>query len=324
MKEEPKDGARYAASIDIGTNTVRFLVGDILPGGNFRQVHSGGAITRLGAGLKNSGRLSQDKINYTVSVLSEFRQEIDVYKPEFIAAVATSAAREASNGKELAALAREKTGLDLEIINWEEEARRTLLGVFWQTQASRDAETLIFDIGGGSTEFIISRGPELLNLYGTNLGVVHLAEEFVRSDPLNDGDLKRLQDAIREEVEKIKSHFGPHLPEQMICTAGTPTTLVAAYLKLYPYNPERVHNFRISREKISGTFDQLRALPIGQRKKLPWIEEGRADLILPGAQVILIAMDLFGFEEMIVSDYGLREGILLHGIRQNYSQRWNS
>jgi exopolyphosphatase/guanosine-5'-triphosphate,3'-diphosphate pyrophosphatase len=315
MKEEPKANARYAASIDIGTNTVRFLVGEIIADGNFRQVHAGGAITRLGAGLKNSGKLSIDRIAFTTSFLSEFRKEIDAYKPEFIAAVATSAARDASNGSELAAMARERAGLDLEIIDWDEEARRTLLGVFWQSQASKDAESLIFDIGGGSTEFIISRGPKLLNLYGTNLGVVHLTEEFVRSDPLNDVHLRKLQGAIRKEVQKIKAHFNSHSPEQMICTAGTPTTLVAVHLKLFPYNPARVHNFRLSRYKVSETFEQLRAMTLDQRKKLPWIEEGRADLILPGAQVILVAMDLLGFEEIIVSDYGLREGILLHGLK---------
>lgn len=315
MKEEHKAGSRYAASIDVGTNTVRFLVGEILSDGNFREVHSGGAITRLGAGLKNSGKLSVDRISFTASCLSEFRREIDVYKPEFIAAVATSAAREASNASELADMARERAGLDLEIIDWDEEARRTLLGVFWQSQASRDAESLIFDIGGGSTEFIISRGPELLNLYGTNLGVVHLTEEFVRSDPLTDKHLLILQGAIREEVQKIKAHFNLHTPEQMICTAGTPTTIVAAHLKLFPYNPARVHNFRLSRVMISEIFEQLRAMTMEQRKKLPWIEEGRADLILPGAQVILVAMDLLGFKEIIVSDYGLREGILLHGLR---------
>lgn len=316
LKEEPKIGARYAASLDIGTNTVRFLVGEILPDGDFRPVHAGGAITRIGQGLRSSGRLDAGRMDATLSILCDFQKEIAAYRPEIVSAVATSAAREASNGPEFVALAEEKAGLRIEVIDWREEAQRTLLGTFWHTAADPEAETLIFDIGGGSTEFILSQGPRLLNVYGTDLGVVHLAEVFLRSDPLQDGDLNRLREFIREEIQKIAGHFQGHHPTQMVCTAGTPTTLAAAHLRLFPYDPEQVHNFRLSHEQISTLFEELRALPLVERRKLPWIEEGRADLILPGAQIILVAMEVFEIREMIVSDNGLREGTLLHTLKK--------
>jgi len=315
-QEPPRQGARYATSIDIGTNTARFLVGEIQSAGTFRRVHSGGGITRLGAGLKGAGRLSQEKIDLTASLLLSFRNEIDGYHPEFIATVATSAAREASNGHKFAALVKKKTGLKVEIIDWEEEARRTLLGVFWKTTARQDRKSLIFDIGGGSTEFIISQGPRLLKSYGTNLGVVHLAESYIRSDPLNNADMLGLRESIGAELQKLRDAIESEAPAQMICTAGTPTTVAATHLKLFPYDPDQVHNLRMTQGKIQKIFEELRVLPLDQRKKLPWIEEGRADLILPGAQIILMAMELFRFREMIVSDHGLREGILIDALQK--------
>ncbi len=313
--KNPKIGTQYAASIDIGTNTVRFLVGKILPGGDFKPVQCGGAITRLGAGLKDTGILSNDRMNFTVSMLSGFLKEMELFALESIFAVATSAVREAGNGNEFTTMVLKETGLSIEVIDGREEARRMLLGVFWNTAADRDVNTLALDIGGGSTELIICRGEKGLRFYCTQLGVVHLTEEFLKSDPLNDADLARMQTAIQKEFGEIREHFHGDLPKQMISVAGTPTTLAAVHLKLFPYDPDQVHNFVLSREKIREIFEELRAMPLGERKKLPWLEEGRADLILPGTQITLAAMDAFGMEDMMVSEYGLREGILLNGLK---------
>lgn len=316
-KEYPKAGSAYAASIDIGTNTARFLVGEILPNrNNFRIVHSGGAITRLGKGMSRFAELSKNRMLFAASVLSDFHAQISPYNPEFISAEATSAVREASNNSDFLNLVRKETGMKIRIIDWKEEALRTLLGVCWNCDPRERENFMIFDVGGGSTEFIVGQGQNLVDAYGSDLGVVHLAEMFITSDPLNETDLKNLRDFINKKVLNISERFGGNDPKKIICTAGTPTTLAAAQLKMSPYDPDQIHNFRISRAQVQKIFEDLRGLPIEKRKKLPWIEEGRADIILPGAQIVLSVMEIFGMDEMTVSEYGLREGILLYALKE--------
>ena len=177
------------ASIDIGSNTVRLLVVDSSDNQDFKLIVSKRKITRLGESMDSQGKLMEVRIATTLNVLKEFRQIcVDNGNPPLFA-VATSAVREASNGQEFISLVKKETDIDIKIISWEEEARLTLEGVFWKIpHANRKIITL--DIGGGSTEFIFSKGKNIAGSCSSSLGVVRLTEKFISQNPIDDKEFK--------------------------------------------------------------------------------------------------------------------------------------
>ena len=159
------------ASIDIGTNTVRLLILETKPDGSLREVGQVRAITRLGKGMDTEKKLLGDRMDETISVLTKFRDECRKFEPLTIRAVATSAVREASNQKDFVSRAKKEAGLEIKVISWEEEADLTVQGVLWKLP-NIGKDILVFDIGGGSTEFILARDRKIISSVGTQLGTV--------------------------------------------------------------------------------------------------------------------------------------------------------
>ncbi len=191
------------ASIDIGSNTVRLLILESDGAGDFQLLASRRVITRLGEGMDKHGKLMQSRMSETLSALSRFRQDCMDHGNPPLLAVATSAVREASNGKEFVRLAREKTGIEIEIIPWEEEARLTLEGVFWKIP-HENRKSLTLDIGGGSTEFILSEGKSIAGFCSSSLGVVRLTEKFIHQHPIDNAEYEKLTLYLRNELQAVK------------------------------------------------------------------------------------------------------------------------
>ena len=166
------------ASIDIGTNTVRLLILKKNPDGNLREIAQIRAITRLGKGMDTKKKLLDDRMDETISVLTKFRDECRKFEPLTIRAVATSAVREASNQKDFVSRAKKEAGLEIEVISWEEEANLMIKGVLWKLP-NIEKDILVFDIGGGSTEFLLARDRKIISSVGTQLGTVRLTERFI-------------------------------------------------------------------------------------------------------------------------------------------------
>ncbi len=298
------------ASIDIGTNTVRLLILQSDADGNFRELNSERRITRLGEGMDTQKCLLPARMDATVQVLSEFQQILSRHEPLRLRAVATSAVREASNGAEFVRQVQERTGIRIEVIPWEEEARLTLQGVFWKID-HKDRPALSFDIGGGSTEYILSRGPKMQRARGTRLGTVRMTERFLTRHPVVDTEYRQMQNHIRTELDTVRNELCDFQPELLLGTAGTVTTLAALDLDLYPYDPEKIHGHVLSRDRIDAIQEGLKSRSIAERLKLKPLERGREDLIIAGGLLVLETMWAFACEKLTVSEYGLREGILL-------------
>lgn len=296
--------------IDIGTNTVRLLIADVKDKYNFREIRSERRITRLGEGLIENRRLMPSAEERTIFVLKEFREILKGYPVEALTAVATSAVREAENGMEFVERIKVETDFDVEVISGDEEARRTFLGVVAGLN-NKNSSLLIMDIGGGSTEFIVSRNAEVLNTISTGMGVVKLTEEFVKSDPVSDRELEGLRNAIEKEIKGLKDSLNSASEAVFVGTAGTITTLAAIDQNLTLYNPLRINNYVIKKKSIDRIFNDLKAKTIEERLNVPALEKGREDLIIAGTAIVLSVMEEFGFSEMIVCDYGLREGIVI-------------
>ncbi len=323
LKKSPKkriapDIMSILAGIDIGTNTLRLLIADVKGKYSFKEIRSERRITRLGEGLIENGRLMPSAEERTIFVLKEFGEILKGYPVEALAAVATSAVREAENGREFVDKIKVETDFDVEVISGEEEARRTFLGVVAGLN-NKNGSLLIIDIGGGSTEFIVSRNAEVLNTISTGMGVVKLTEEFIKSDPVSDRELEGLRNAIEKEVKGLKDSLNSPANAAFVGTAGTITTLAAIDQNLTLYNPLRINNYVIKKKSVDRIFDNLKSMTIEERLNMPALEKGREDLIIAGTAIVLSVMEKFGFSEMTVCDYGLREGIVIDLYNKKYS-----
>jgi exopolyphosphatase/guanosine-5'-triphosphate,3'-diphosphate pyrophosphatase len=228
--------------------------------------------------------------------------------------VATSAVREAANGREFAAALERVTGEPVRVVTGEEEAALTLAGVLsgLGDRGETTGEALIFDVGGGSTEYILAHGRHAAAAASLRLGVVDFSERYPFPGLV---DWPRYRTMQAEVAARLVAELPPRLrlarPGCLVGTAGTATTLAALDLGLQAYDPERVQGHALSRGAIDGLLARLGALTVAERGDLPCLEPGRADLILAGTAIVLATMDLVGAEALIVSDRGLREGILI-------------
>ena len=300
-------------SIDIGSNTIRLLIMEADDAGGFKKVDSERVICRLGEGINSEKRLLPHRIDLTLDVLQQFRDQSRKYGDIPIRVVATSAVREASNREEFVHLAQERVGLNVEVISWEEEAQLTVEGVFWKLPSS--GKTLIFDVGGGSTEFIFSQDKQVLASASTSLGVVRLTEQFISQHPVDAREYQNLKNHIREQLDRVHFRLGDPSPEKLIGTAGTVTTLAAMDRNLFPYDPEKIHGLVLSRDNIQHLFEDLKSKSLEQRLEIPSLERGREDLIIADTTLVLETMEAFHCSHLTVSEYSLREGILLQASR---------
>ena len=301
------------ASIDIGSNTVRLLILESTGDQKLNLLVSKRDITRLGEGIDAQGKLTEHRMQTTLQVLSRFRKICLENGDPPLFAVATSAVREASNGQEFVRLAKKETGIDIKIITWEEEARLTLEGVYWKIP-HENRRVITFDIGGGSTEFILSEGENIKDFCSTSLGVVRLTEKFITQHPVDEKEYHSLQNHLQDELQTVKNKLSAFLPELLIGTAGTVTTLAALKENIYPYDPEKIHGSTFSRPEAESILDDLKGKSLSQRLLLKPIEPGREDLIIAGTAIVLETMRAFGCEILTVSEYSLREGLILRAM----------
>ena len=301
------------ASIDIGTNTVRLLILETKPDGSLREVGQVRAITRLGKGMDTEKKLLDDRMDETISVLAKFRDECRKFEPLTIRAVATSAVREASNQKYFVLRARKEAGLEIKVISWEEEADLTVQGVLWKLP-NIGKDILVFDIGGGSTEFILVRDRKIISSVGTQLGTVRLTEKFISHHPIGVNEYKALETHFRRELNLVKEKLSGFPPEVLVGTAGTVTTLAAIDGDVYPYDPEIIHGRRLTFKRVEELLEDLKNKSLTERSAMRAIENGREDLIIVGGALVLEVMRIFGCDLLTVSEYGLREGIVLDAL----------
>ena len=307
--------AVYAA-IDVGTNTLRLLVADAVSPDHFTVLHEEQTIPRLGEGLIPSRLLQDAPIRRSLTILKRFAEVARRLKATHVAAVATSAVREAGNREEFVAAVLLESGLSIQVIDGSEEARLTLLGVRHGLRLG-SSRVLVMDIGGGSTEFILAKGETIEAIVSTGLGVVKLTEAHLTSDPPTPGELQAMERVVADRVGRLRDELPDLQGTALIGAAGTPTTLAAIDLGLTVYTPDRVDGHRLSMTRTRQLLHELATKPLAERSKIPLLEPGRADLIVAGATLAVTVMGMLGYDEFMVSDSGLREGILLDLLRHH-------
>lgn len=314
------------AAIDIGTNTFRLLIAKVLynPETNkykIKELYSERIITRLGHGISENGLIKKSAINRGLSALKKFHDVISHYNVYETSAIATSALRDAKNKDEFLSTAKEKIGLKIKIISGREEAKKTSAGMLIDITAPESV--LMVDIGGGSTELIFARQRKPVLAHSLKLGVVYLADRYMKNDPPLKEDLNQMDDIISMKIMSKVRTFAKLLSKDtvLIGTAGTITTLAAMVQHLKKFDHSKVHNFKLGVKKIKNIFSVISTVTARERVKYHPFEPERLDIIVPGTFILLKLMETFGFKEVIVSDYGLREGVLLDLYRKKRNDK---
>lgn len=312
---EPRQHAQRFAGIDIGTLTCRLLIADLAPGQLLQEVRSERRILRLGEGVDQTKRLSPAAMDRVIHCLQEWRNVINSYHVEAIVVVATSAVRDAANRDEFLVRIRRKTGFGVEVISGEEEARRTLLGIrFGLPDEVKDI--LALDIGGGSTELILDRPGDEPIVRSIDIGVVRLSERLLRHDPPTDEEVRHAREWVARETKEVVAEIGDYRQATFVGTAGTITSLAAMAQKLPTYEPARIHNYQLKLETIRELEQTLLIRTKAERVGLPGLEKNREEVIAAGAIIIRAIMETLGQRECLVSDLGLREGMLINLARR--------
>jgi exopolyphosphatase / guanosine-5'-triphosphate,3'-diphosphate pyrophosphatase len=302
------------ATIDVGSNTVRLLVADVLDAPTWRVVDQDQTVTRLGEGLAHSGRLGEAPMARTLAAVRAYVERGVGLGARDVRVVATSAVREASNGRAFAAAIEAATGQRVDVVSGETEARLTLRGVRCGL-GPLAGSMLTFDIGGGSTEYVLADGDAIRSMASLRLGVVPLAERFPFPGPVDAPRYRALCDEIRTRLDgELPAAIRTARVDHLVGTAGTVTTLAALDLGLVRYDGARVQGHVMSRAAVDGLATRLGGLTVDERAALACLEPGRADLIVPGTAIVTVTMDLARVESLKVSDYGLREGLLMDAI----------
>jgi exopolyphosphatase/guanosine-5'-triphosphate,3'-diphosphate pyrophosphatase len=312
-------GERYRrrsyAAIDLGTNNCRLLVARPDRGG-FRVVDAYSRIVRLGEGVAQSGKLNPDAIERTIDALKACADKIARHHCWQVRCVATAACRSASNAGEFIERVRKETGLRLEIIDAAEEASLALAGC-QSLLSEATTPTLVFDIGGGSTEVTLAapspgRLAELRAYQSFPVGVVNFAERF-GGVLVDDDSYRRMVDAACEIMRPFRDSIVGLVGEgyRLLGTSGTVTTLAGVYLDLVRYDRNAVDGLTMPSDRMTEISDHLRQLDLAQRAEHPCVGPGRADLVVGGCAILQAIIDLWPAEQITVADRGLREGMLL-------------
>jgi exopolyphosphatase / guanosine-5'-triphosphate,3'-diphosphate pyrophosphatase len=299
------------AAVDMGTNSTRLLVAEsdgAGAAGPLTTVERHMHITRLGQGVNATRRLHPDAVERTLGVLRKYRDVMDSTGVEGVRATATSAARDAANREELLGPAAEILGRPVELLSGDEEGRLTFLGA--TTGLDAPAPHLVVDIGGGSTEFTVGTGtPE--GTLSVDVGCVRLTEAWLHSDPPAPEELSQALSVVQAYLDDVDRDLpAAGQAQTLIGTAGTVTTVAAVEIGLAEYDPEVLHHFRLTREAAEDVFRTLATEAAADRRHNPGLEAGRVDVIVGGAAVLVAVMRHWSFEEMIVSEADILDGLI--------------
>lgn len=299
------------AVVDIGTNSTRLLVADVDAEGGVTELERLSTVTRLGQGVDASGRLAPEAMQRVFTTLGRYRAAIDKHGAPEAMAVLTSAARDAANGAELTARVRDEYGLDAQTLSGEQEARLTFLGATSARDPQGPTPVVVIDIGGGSTEFVVGERGQVAFFVSTQAGAVRQGERHLHADPPEPDELATL-------AEDVRDLYAAGVPDAVrasvragVAVAGTATQLAAIDQALEPYDPARVHGYRLDRAACERMLAQLAQLPEAARCEVRGLDPARAPTIVVGALLMLEAMRAFDLDEVEVSEHDILRGAAL-------------
>jgi exopolyphosphatase / guanosine-5'-triphosphate,3'-diphosphate pyrophosphatase len=311
--------SRRLGFLDIGTNTILCLIAELKSDGGFDVIDDLAEITRLGQGVDQVGEISPEAEERSLQVLRRYLERCRSLKVEEIIAVGTSALRDARNSAEVRTRIKQQLGLEVRVISGEKEAAYAFLAVE-KGLALAGQELLVVDVGGGSTEFIRGNAAGISQAVSINIGTVRLTEQFLHSDPVRTEECENMVRVIEKELARLPDQWlRDGATMSVVGIAGTFTTLSAVERKLLRYAHAEVHGSRLTLSEVRRQVALFQGKTIEERKAIPGLEPKRADVMLAGATLIERIMTAFHSERVIVSDQGVRYGLLHERLKQRNS-----
>jgi exopolyphosphatase / guanosine-5'-triphosphate,3'-diphosphate pyrophosphatase len=297
--------ARYAV-IDVGTNSVKFHIGERAADGVWSTVVDRADVTRLGEGLQETGLLNPEPMRRTVEAIAAMADEARDQGVAAIAAVATAGVRMAPNGVEFVEAVRARSGVRVEIISGEEEARLAYLAA--TAALGTRGSGVVFDTGGGSSQFTFGHGDQVVERFSLNVGAVRFTEKFGLDGPVSTEVLAEALQAIQDDFARLD---GRQPPEYVVGMGGANTNLAAVSHALAEYDPDVVQGTVLDRAEIDRQIELYRTRTADERRTIVGLQPARAEVILTGACIVRSVLTKLGADSLTVSDRGLRHGVLV-------------
>ena len=299
------------AVIDIGTNSIKFCVAQKAADGTLDIRKDANDIARLGEGLRETGRISQEALERNALSVAQFARQAEEMGAETVFAVGTMALRTAKNAQDFIDRVNELCGLTVKVLPGDEEARLAYLAVL-SALPIQDGELVIFDTGGGSTEFIFGQGKELDKRFSVNLGAIRITEEYFSDDPVKAGSVEAALKDIKKVFDdaQVQGH-----PTQLVGMGGTVTSMGAVKHKMTSYDPDVIQGSTLTLQDVDKQISDYSERTLEERRLIPGLQPKRADVILAGACILKDILTRFGAEDLIISDRGLRHGLLFDSFK---------
>ena len=296
---------KKCAILDIGSNSIKFFLFSV-EDGKAKTILEKNNISRLGEGLLKTGILSDEAMDRNIIALKEFMEQAEKENVEEISAVGTMCLRTAQNSDVFLKRAKDEFGLTIKVISGKEEARLSYLAVL-STIGNTDKNVVVFDTGGGSTEFIVGKGTELKDSVSLGLGAIFPTNEYLLSDPVTDEELQNM-------LNHLMKFFSEKIPNKnadfLVGIGGTVTSMAAVMHKMVKYDPKIIQGSQMTLAEVKKQIEMYQSKTIEERKQIPGLQPKRADVILGGAGIIKTIMEIFQIESFTISDRGLRHGLM--------------
>jgi exopolyphosphatase/guanosine-5'-triphosphate,3'-diphosphate pyrophosphatase len=297
---------RFAA-LDVGTNSIKFHIAERAADGSLHKFIDRAEITRLGEGLDQQGEIGPDAMERTAAAIEKMAREAKDYGVLAIAAVGTAGLRIARNSATLLAMVRERTGIAIEVISGEEEGRLAYLAAT-AGLGTPEGSLVVFDTGGGSSQFSFGTGTHVDERFSVDVGAVRYTERFALDNAVSKEVLGDALDAIAADLSRID---GRPAPDLLVAMGGAITNIAAVKHGMKDYDPEIVQGTVIDRAEIDRQIELYRSRSAAERRTVVGLQPKRAEVILAGACIVRTVMEKLRQDSLMVSDRGLRHGLLL-------------
>lgn len=299
---------RKIAAIDLGTNSIRLMLCEVV-GGKFKKKSKEVITTRIGKDMSPSGLLTEKAMEKNIEAIKYFKNKAEYFNAEKIIIIATSALRDAGNKEEFLEKVKNEVGLDIKILNGEEEAE---IGIIGASYGFDDTDNfLVIDVGGGSTELVLGVGDRIVYSASINAGAVRMTEKFIKENPMHQSDIN----ALEESLDMLFKDSLYYLKDKKICKivaiGGTATTAASIFHQMKVYDWEKIHNTILTKMFLDKLFENLKSMSVKERYNIKGLQKERADIIPTGIFITKYIMGKLNAENIMVSENDNLEGAII-------------
>jgi exopolyphosphatase/guanosine-5'-triphosphate,3'-diphosphate pyrophosphatase len=295
-----------AAVIDVGSNSIKYFLGELNADGTLKTITDENDIARLGEGLRETGVISPEAMERNAEAIARFAKNARENGAVIVKCVGTMALRNARNTPDFIQEVRNAADITLEVIPGEEEARLSYLAVLSGLGNMGGENVVVFDTGGGSTEFVYGEGDKINKRFSIDLGAIRITEKHFADDPVAQGSV---ENALAEIVDDFESTYLSGPVSRLVGIGGTVTSMGAVKFKMQKYDPDIIQGSTLTLADVAAQIDDYSAKTLAQRREIIGLQPKRADVILAGACILKAILSRFNAEEITVSDRGLRHGL---------------